>query len=150
MWNKKRPSSDSPLFSEAERNSPRNLISQGVQLTGGDVCAQGGLLIDGQLVGTRTIKTLDASLIRISVLGRVQSTLLECTDLVIDGQAQGVVIMAQGRVAIGSTAVVVGTLLKGPQCELYISPSADVQDLTIKPLNDALRVTRPPQLSEPA
>jgi len=140
FWGKS-PAKAGQLFTTEELTSVSAMVAHGVHFRDGALTAQGGLLVDGQLSNCRQLSTTDKSLIRISVRSEVASTLIDCHDLLIEGKAQAVVIIATGRVEIGPTAVVVGSLFKGPSAQLYVAPSADVTDLTIKPISDSMRVS---------
>jgi len=128
------------FFSDEDLRAVRCLLSHGLTVEDGPVSAKGGLMIDGQLNRCRIVRT--PGLLRISVLGCVQASLIECTDLLIEGLANGIVIAASGRIEITATAIVVGSILLGPQTRLHIAAGANVQDLSIKPINQAVPMTR--------
>jgi hypothetical protein len=131
---KHRGGAERHLFTDAELRSLKSLISQGVTIEGAPISADGGVLVDGQLIQCCMART--KAPILLSTLSRIVGSVFDCDDLLIDGRAESVVIVARGRLEIGPSAVVVGTLFRGPQCQLYIAATADVQDLSIKPIQE--------------
>ncbi len=123
-----------------------SMISHGVQVSG-KVCGTGGMMIDGE-IQSATIQTSDQSPIAISVRGHVSNSVIHATDLLIEGAANAVVMTARRKIEFGPSCVVVGTLFKGPNAEMYVSPTADIQDLTIKPLQESVQIQMPE--SQPA
>lgn len=122
------------FFNDEELRSVRCLLSHGISIEDAPVKAKGGLLIDGHLKRCRIYRDDTPGLVRISVLGCVQSSLIECTDLLIEGMADSVVIAASGRIEISPTAVVVGRILLGTQTRLHIAPGANVVNMSVKSL----------------
>ena len=135
LFFKKRKPPSFHLFDDGDLQAVRCLLSQGISIKDAPVTAKGGLRIDGQLHRCRIYRTDTSGMLRISELGCVQASLLECTDLLIEGLAKGVVIAASGRIEIASTALVEGRVLMGAQTQLHIAPGAQVQDLSIRPFN---------------
>jgi len=129
------------LFPQEQVRLIRSMLTAGIDVHGAELCAAGGLMIDGHVSGSSSIKTSDNSMIAISSRGQVSDSVIEATDLLIEGQANAVVMVVTGRVEFGPAAVVVGTLYKGPHAEVYVAPTADVQDLTIKPMRDAVQAS---------
>ena len=138
LFFKKRKTPSFHLFDDGDLQAVRCLLSHGISIKDAPVTAKGGLRIDGQLHRCRIYRTETSGMLRISELGCVQSSLLECTDLLIEGLAKGVVIAASGRIEIASTAMVEGRVLMGAQTQLHIAPGAHVQDLSIKPFNQSV------------
>lgn len=118
------------LFPQEQVRLIRSMLTAGLAVNGAELCGSGGLMIDGQVSGSSSIKTDDNSMIAISSRGKVTESVIEATDLLIEGHAHAVVMVVTGRVEFGPTSVVVGTLFKGPHAQMYIAPTADVQDLT--------------------
>jgi len=118
-----------------------SMVSHGVRVSG-VVNGSGGLMIDGE-VHQSNIETSDHSAIAISVRGSVVSSVIRAVDLLIEGTASAVVITATRKIEFGPNSVVVGTLYKGPNAEMYVAPTADIQDLTIKPLQESVRIQIP-------
>lgn len=122
------------------------MLSHGVRVSG-KVLGTGGLMIDGEIQAS-TVETSDQSPIAISVRGIVSNSVIHATDLLIEGKANAVVITARRKIEFGPSSVVVGTLYKGPNAEMYVAPTADIQDLTIKPLQESVQIQIPE--SQPA
>ena len=108
------------------------VVAHGTLISQAELVATGGLMVLGQLLTNKLLATADKSVVVIAASGVVDGGAIDASDLLIEGKATGVTITAEGRIEIGPAAVVEGSLLKGPDAEVYIAPTADVTGMTMR------------------
>lgn len=88
--------------------APSTSISKSTDAEGGTLRIKGGALIDGKLTKVTIIST-DNSRVQLSVTAVLETCIIECQDLIIEGSFSGE-INAKGDVELGSTCTVKGKL----------------------------------------
>lgn len=134
------------LFRDAEFTTAQAVIQEGTTVTGGEYVASGGAVVYGQVQSNKLLTTSDQSVIIVAASGAVDGGMIDAHDLLIEGKATGVQITVVGRVEIGPSAEVSGTLLQGPMAEVYIAPSANVSALTVRGMIQRAATTMPTTL----
>ena len=120
------------LFRDEELKRIRSVIHQSTAITGAEYVCNGGIAVLGQLTGNKLLATRDQSPVLVALQGAVEGGVIDAHDILIEGRLHHVQISAEGRIEIGPEAQVSGTLLKGPMAEVYISPTADVSEMTMR------------------
>lgn len=96
------------LFPADILSDAKTVIAHSIDFEGGTLRLSGGALIDGRLTRT-TIISVDGSPTKISALANLDSCILNCKDIIIDGEFSGE-INATGDVELGDTCRIQGTI----------------------------------------
>ncbi len=123
------------LFRDEDLQAINAVVHLNTVITDAEYIASGGVIVFGNMVNNKLLATNDKSPVVVAVTGSVQGGCVEAQDLLIEGKVSGAQITAEGRIEIGPGAQVSGTLLKGPMAEVYIAPTADVSDMTMRAMH---------------
>jgi hypothetical protein len=123
------------LFRDEDLKGADAIVHVGTQITDAEYIAAGGVIVFGQLANNKLLTTNDKSPVIIAMTGTVEGGAIEAQDLLVEGKVIGAQITAEGRIEIGPGAQVSGTLLKGPMAEVYIAPTADVSEMTMRAMH---------------
>ena len=123
------------LFRDEDLKAVDAVVHTNTVITDAEYIASGGVIVFGNLVNNKLLATSDKSPVVIAVTGSVQGGSIEAQDLLVEGKVTGAQITAEGRIEIGPGALVSGVLFKGPIAEVYIAPTADVSDMTMRAMH---------------
>lgn len=132
------------LFRDEDLKGAEAIVHLNTQITDAEYVAAGGVLVFGHLINNKLLTTNDKSPVIVATSGVVEGGAIEAHDLLIEGKVNGVQITAEGRIEIGPGAQVSGTLLKGPMAEVYIAPTADVNEMTMRAMHARAAQSVPP------
>jgi Polymer-forming cytoskeletal len=125
------------LFPDAKMDNPATKVSQTTDQEGGTMRIKGGALIDGQLNAVTIIST-DGSPIKVSALAKLSKCVIECQDILIEGEFSGQ-ITAKGDVEFGESGLIKGTVKHGGM--LLIGCLTDYGDVKAEKLTSAEKPT---------
>ena len=122
------------LFDDTVLNNPSTMITSTTDQEGGILRVKGGALIDGKLTRV-TIIVMDESPMKISALAHLDTCVINCQDIIIEGEFSGE-INAKGDVELGDSCRVKGKLNHSGRL-LIDCTLADTVDLHIRKLSEA-------------
>lgn len=120
------------LFKHDELTACQSVITADTHIHGARYVTQNGLIVMGKITGNELLTVADDSFIVVAAGAEIEAGNIEARDLLIEGTLKDLTIFVTGRIEISASAVVSGTLVKGPNAELYISPAADVDHMVME------------------
>ena len=122
---------DFKLFTDSETADAKTIIPKSTSMEGGTLKTKGGAIIDAEELSGVTLVSTDNSMIQLSALSDLKKCIISCHDIVIRGRFSGE-ITAKGKVEIGASAVVIGTIKHvGDLLVSGLSDSADLKTIKI-------------------
>lgn len=116
------------LFAEGNLPAPKTVVNETTDQEGGTLRLKGGALIDGRLTKV-TIISVDDSPIKVSALATLDTCVVNCKDIIVEGIFSGE-IHAKGDVELGESCTVMGSISHSGG--LMISGLADTAEVTTK------------------
>lgn len=124
------------LFDDTVLNNPSTMITSTTDQEGGTLRVKGGALIDGKLTRVTIIVT-DESPLKISAMAYLDTCVIHCQDIIIEGEFSGE-INAKGDAELGDSCRVKGKLNHSGRL-LIDCTLADTVDLHIRKLSEATK-----------
>lgn len=125
---------DRQFFSQQGVQSAKSHLMEFIKIDGTKdtvISGKGGLLIDAT-ISNATVRTDDDSPIYFSSMSKLDNVTIIGKEVLIEGEAYGVVIHCSSRIEFGEGAEVVGVLHKTPTTQMFVHELADLDDFTIK------------------